>query len=245
MSSNHLPNYKSSYNQLVKDLLESHDQEQAMSLAVGGEFKAFGLLEFYLLLDHKLEKHHNVVDVGCGSGRLAVHLAPFLKGHYTGIDVVPEVIEYAKKITQRSDWDFLITESLKIPATNNSADFICFFSVFTHLLHEESYRYLEDANRVLKPGGRIIFSFLEFSVNSQWALFKGAVEDTRPNKVLTQFLGRDAIEAWAKHIGLTIAAIYEGDKPHFPLPQPIKFENGSEMREMGCLGQSVCVLTKD
>ena len=38
------------------------------------------------------------------------------------------------------------------------------FSVFTHLLHEESFIYLEDFKRVLKPGGSVVFSFLEVLV---------------------------------------------------------------------------------
>lgn len=38
-----------------------------------------------------------------------------------------------------------------IPEPDNFADFICFFSVFTHLLHQDTYRYLRDAHHVLKP----------------------------------------------------------------------------------------------
>ncbi|MEK8015526.1 MAG: class I SAM-dependent methyltransferase [Candidatus Parabeggiatoa sp.] len=242
MSSSHIPDYKSSYNQHIKNLLNAYERDQAMSLAVGGEFEAFGLLEFYLLLDCKLEKQHSVIDIGCGSGRLAVQLAPFLEGQYTGIDVVPELVDYAKEISRREDWHFAIAQGLTIPEPDNSADFVCFFSVLTHLLHEESYQYLEEAKRVLKPGGRIVFSFLEFAIPSHWALFSSTIKDTNPNKVLTQFLSRDAIEVWAKHLELNIATIYDGDKPHIPLPQPVKLDNGTEITELGCFGQSICIL---
>jgi len=242
MSPLHNPDYKSSYKQLVKNLLNAYDRDHAMSLAVGGEFEAFGLIEFCLLLDCQLEKNHFVIDIGCGSGRLAVQLANYLEGHYTGIDVVPELVDYAREITQRRDWRFAVAEGLTIPEPDDSADFVCFFSVFTHLLHEESYQYLIEAKRVLKPGGRIVFSFLEFPIPSHWAIFSEAIKDTSPDKVLTQFLSRDAIEVWAKHLGLTIAAFHDGDKPHIPLPQTVKFDHGGEVSEIGSFGQSVCIL---
>ena len=243
--STYSPDYRLNYNQLIQTLLKSHEQDQAMRLAVGGEFEAVGLLEFYLLLSYQLKKDHCVIDVGCGSGRLAVQLAPFLTGRYVGIDVVPELIDYAKKLTKRADWDFLIAPGLSIPVTNNCADFVCFFSVFTHLLHEESYHYLEEAKRVAKSGGYIIFSFLEFAIPSHWGIFLGALKDTDPQKVLTQFVSRDAIAAWANHLGLQIIAIHDGDKPHIPLPQAVKWDNGHEMIERGNLGQSVCILQKN
>ena len=97
------------------DLLKSHDKKRAMSLAVGGEFEALGLLEYHLLLDAGLKKADNVVDVGCGSGRLAVKLAPFLDGRYLGIDVVPELLAYAEELCQRPDWSFKPASGVTIP----------------------------------------------------------------------------------------------------------------------------------
>lgn len=243
--STYSPDYRVNYNQLIQTLLKSHEPDKAMHLAVGGEFEAIGLLEFYLLRSCQLQKDHCVIDVGCGSGRLAVQLASFLEGRYVGIDVVPELIDYAKKITKRADWDFLIAPGLSIPVANNCADFVCFFSVFTHLLHEESYHYLEEAKRVVKPGGYIIFSFLEFAIPSHWKIFLGALTDTDPQKVLTQFLSRDAIAAWANYLDLQIVAIEDGDKPHIPLPQAVRWDNGHEMIERGNLGQSVGILLKN
>ena len=52
--------------------------DEALRLAVGGEFEAVGKLEYYLLRSLGLNTRHLVVDVGCGSGRLARQLAPAL-----------------------------------------------------------------------------------------------------------------------------------------------------------------------
>jgi SAM-dependent methyltransferase len=234
-----------SYHKHVAGLKSQHDEKRAMELAVGGEFEALGRLEHYLLLHYGLQPHHTIVDVGCGSGRLPARLKDVHKGRYVGIDVVPALYEYARKICARPDWVFKQAPGLTIPEPDGSADFICFFSVFTHLTHEESYRYLQDAARVLKPGGRIVFSFFEFGMPSHWGHFQYEVVGTDTDVVHNQFMSRDGIEAWAAHIGLRILEFVDGEKRFIKLPEPIKFENGIVHEDFGHLGQSICLVTKD
>ena len=239
------PDFLTSHTQQVQNMQQEFDEDEALSLVIGGNFQAGGLLEYYLLRQQGLRSQHRVIDVGCGSGRLALQLKEYLTGTYIGIDVVPELLANAQKITQRTDWKFHQTSGLTIPEPDNSADFVCFFSVLTHLLHEESYKYLIEAKRVLKPGGKIIFSFLEFYIFSHWDVFQHSVEETNPNSVLNQFISRDAIKAWAYHLELPILGIFDGDKPHIDILEGIvKWDNGVEMSGKGNLGQSVCILTK-
>ena len=61
---------------------------------------------------------------------------------------------------------------------------------------------------------------------------------------LIQFVDRDAIAAWADHSGLAVEAFSDGDKGHFPIPEEIKWENGTVMKSLGNLGQSIAVLRK-
>ncbi len=239
-----IPDYQKSYNKQTQGLLQKHNEEKAMALAVGGAYEEFGLLEYYLLLQNGLRREQTVIDVGCGSGRLAFQLKEYLTGLYVGIDVVRELYSYAQKVCNRPDWKFYTAPGLTIPEADNFADFICFFSVFTHLLHEETFKYLKDARRVIKPGGKIIFSYLEFAVPSHWAVFENSLADTSSDTVLNQFLSRDAIVAWADHLELSVLEINSGDKPNIILNKTARWEEDREMKEKGIFGQSVCILTK-
>lgn len=239
-----LPRFMDTYRKQTAELLRSHDQKEAMSRAVGGAFEAIGQLEVALLRQHGLQPDHTLIDVGCGSGRLAQPLSCYLRGKYIGLDVVKTMVDYARETCQRPDWSFYVAPGLTIPEPDECADMVCFFSVFTHLLHDESFKYLKEAARVLKPDGRIVFSFLEFHIPAHWAVFEQVLGDERPDKVLNQFMSRDAIQAWAPRCGLQIVDLADGDKPHIPLDEPVTWEDGRVMTGMGNLGQSVCVLAK-
>lgn len=230
----------------LEKLIQDHTtKEEALHQAVGGEFMAIGKIERDLLIGLGLQPDQTVVDVGCGSGRLAFPLAHFLtQGRYFGFDVVPELVEHAQIITQRPDWTFQVTNGTQIPVPDEMADVVCFFSVFTHLLHEDTYRYLREAKRVLRPGGKVVFSFLEFAISPHWDIFHTMVENTQPNQVHNQFISRDGIVMWAQSLGLEVTTIHDGDKPHIALTERVQWDNGAVMEGQGHLGQSVAVLTK-
>jgi len=236
-------NVKQTYARWVHRWTTTHDTAAAMQAAIGGEFEAFGILERELLIQSGLRPDGYVIDVGCGSGRLAKPLSEYLTGRYLGTDVVPDLVAHARALVERPDWRFEVVDGLTIPEADSQADVVCFFSVLTHLLHEESYVYLREAKRVLKPTGTIIFSFLEFSIPSHWAVFAENVETIAEDHPLNIFISREAIGVWAAHLGLRVEAIYDGDKPHIPLPHPVVTESGQVLRESGALGQSVCLLS--
>ncbi|PYL04255.1 MAG: class I SAM-dependent methyltransferase [Verrucomicrobia bacterium] len=218
-------------------------KDDAMRLAVGGEFDAVGKLEYYLLRSLGLNGGHLVIDVGCGSGRLAQQLAGDKTIRYVGTDVVPRLLESAKALTGRNDWEFRLVEGIRIPCGDNVADFVTFFSVLTHTTHEESFQYLLEAARCLKPGGRAVISFLEFRIPCHWETFMVSV-NAKPGWLWIQFVDRDAITAWASHSGLMVESFFDGDKPHIPIPEEIRWENGTCTKSLGNLGQSVAILRK-
>lgn len=205
--------------------------DQAMELAIGGGFELIGPIEVALLRHYGLPQDGYLIDVGCGSGRLAKPLSAWLKGRYLGIDLVPALVAHAKKIAARTDWRFQVIDHIGIPEQDGRADMVCFFSVLTHLTHEQSYWYLDEARRVLKPGGRIVFSFLEFREPVHLKVFLDTVDATR-RKVempMNTFIDREAIGYWAQALELEVVEIVDGAAAVVP---------------EGNLGQSVCVLRK-
>jgi SAM-dependent methyltransferase len=235
---------RGSYRSLVK-ALRRQDPGTAMELAVGGEFRAIGVLERQLLIQYGLAPTGCLVDVGCGSGRLALPLSQYLKGRYLGTDVVPELLDHARRAVNRPDWRFELVKSITIPERDGQADMVCFFSVITHLLHEQSYTYLREAARVLKPGGRIVISFLEFRISTHWSVFETDVtRGDDADRPLNMFVSREALETWASHLSLGVVAFHDGDKPHIVLSEPVTMSSGEVQSGLGTIGQSVCVLAK-
>lgn len=236
---------KCDYTSLYRMLSEQFGTEEAVKKGVGGEFEAFGKIELALLVHLGLMPHHYLIDVGCGSGRLSSQLAGYLQGRYLGTDVVRPFLEHARAVTPRSDWRFELVDELVIPEEAAQADLVCFFSVMTHLLHEQSFVYLQEACRVLKSGGRIVFSFLDFSVPDHWAIFELNVNDVDKNMhPLNMFLWQEAIICWASKLGLQVERFISGNSPEIPLSSPVTFSNGTVVLDRCSFGQSVCVLKK-
>ena len=237
--------YLTTYRGIVDSLEHVFPHDEAMKRAVGGQFEAMGLLELEALRHFGLREHDYLIDVGCGSGRLAKPLSGYLTGRYLGIDVVPSLLQYAREIVGRPDWRFETATGLTIPEADEAADMVCFFSVLTHLMHEQSFLYLREATRVLKPGGGIVFSFLDFTMPHHWPVFEDTLQDVGVNaQHLNVFLSKDAITVWAERLGLQLEATHDGSDAFIPLSQPIAFEDGHSEQTRGALGQSVCLLRK-
>lgn len=239
-------NLKETYSRFVGLLSKHPGLPEPLQTAIGGEFEAFGIIECEMLRFYGLEPHHDLVDVGCGSGRLAIPLSREHRGGYLGTDLVEELLDYARARCGRPDWRFEAVDHVRIPAADESADMVCFFSVLTHVLHEHSYLYLEEARRVLKPGGRIVFSFLEFADPSHWAVFETTLDDTRGPNVhpLNVFIERAVIRCWSQRLNLPVVEIRDGADPFVPLKEPVRLEGGEVLSGQGMLGQAICVLEK-
>lgn len=133
---------------------------------------------------------------------------------------------------------------MKIPLDDSSVDIITCFSVFTHLLHEETYVYLAEMRRVLKPGGKIVFSFLDFSIPEHWAVFSSNLIQINDRVHLNQFIDPEAIKIWCQHLHLEVENVFPGNKPYIHINEAIEDKGNKIYEGMASLGQSVCVLHK-
>src|SRR5262245_59725340 len=74
--------FRRTHRQQFKDLKAAYSLDKAARIAVGGDFDAVGQLLHDTLIFHGLQKHHYLIDIGCGSGRLAKPLSEYLEGKY-------------------------------------------------------------------------------------------------------------------------------------------------------------------
>lgn len=237
-----VPDYVHSYRAHLKHLIAVHGRNIAMELVVGGDYAQIGMLESSALMTLGLQPGHTVVDVGTGSGRLPFNLKDYLTGHFIGTDVLDEALEYAREKCARPDWCFISHFEPSIPVENSFADFVTFFSVFTHLLDEDIYRFLEDAKRVSRPGGRIVFSFLDFECETHWPVFEATLSDRNANRVINKFISKGTIRRWARALGLEEVAIFDGYHPWIALREPFTCSDGRRAEGIVEFGQSVAVL---
>jgi SAM-dependent methyltransferase len=125
-----------------------------------------------LLCQHLDTESNAILDVGCGTGLLAIASEPFLgdRGRYVGLDVVSQDIAFcrahyparfhfalvdARNATyaplssgERRPWD-LDAESF---------DMVTSLSVWTHMAEEDARFYMKEVRRVLRPGGKALIT---------------------------------------------------------------------------------------
>jgi ubiquinone/menaquinone biosynthesis C-methylase UbiE len=228
-------------------LYETHARAISDDSAVGaGDFELIGRLELGLLLKEGLRPTDTLLDFGCGTARLGVHVVPRLsRGAYIGTDVSDSMLAGAKRRLEHACPGAPCTVALakqpsgRFALDSDSVDMMCAFSVFTHMEHEDSFRYLKDARRVVRPQGKFVFSCLTMSVPYARDIFLASAdlafaERWRRIRNVTTTTG---MMDWLSHLaGWTVVRWYPGDEPCVPL---------ADSDEKLCFVQSVCVLQRD
>jgi len=207
--------YIDDYRAYVAEIRERFPDD-AMAIAVGGgDFVRVGTQQVSLLKNFGLTAGHFIVDVGCGSGRLAAGLTQTYGDEitYLGLDVVQDLLDHGRTMADPS-YRFALNTELTIPVADQSCDFIVYFSVVTHLLHEESFKYLRDAARALKHDGTLVVTFLES--RRHWSIFERVVniyDMPDVKEPLVMFIERSMLEVWVEQLGLRIEQIVSFDPP--------------------------------
>ena len=101
-----------------------------------------------------------ILDIGCGPG---IYAKPCTDQgfRYYGLDVSPQMIDEARRrFGDLSNVEFASGDARKLPLPSNHADGLLCLGMLEYVSPEEETACLAEMARVLKPGGVLIFSFL-------------------------------------------------------------------------------------
>ncbi len=108
----------------------------------------------------RLEPGESVLDVGCGTGTLAIaakrHVGP--TGTVYGIDASPEMIARANKKASKAGIDVVFENGLAqaLPFPDGQFDTVVSTLMLHHLPHTARQQCASEMRRVLRLGGRVL-----------------------------------------------------------------------------------------
>jgi ubiquinone/menaquinone biosynthesis C-methylase UbiE len=117
----------------------------------------------------------DVLEIGCGVGRLGKVIAPICRS-WTGCDVSPNMLKHAaRRLAPFPNVRFVELSGYDLrPVPDESLDAVYCSVVFKHLTEWDRYNYIEDARRILRPGGRLYVDNISLTTDYGWNFFQSA-----------------------------------------------------------------------
>lgn len=104
-------------------------------------------------LDHPEDL--DLLDWGCGSGRVTAHFIDILKARVFGADIDAEAIAWCRRHLPEGHFEPVASEP-PLPYPDQSFDVATACSVFTHLSRRHQDRWLAELARIIRPGGLLL-----------------------------------------------------------------------------------------
>lgn len=113
-----------------------------------------------------LRSDDTVVDVGAGTGLLALAAAPKV-ARVLAVDIAPAMCDYLQFRAQSGGIDNVLVavgSAASLPLADQCADAVISNYCFHHLSERGKREALAEAMRVLRPGGRLVFADMMFAL---------------------------------------------------------------------------------
>jgi ubiquinone/menaquinone biosynthesis C-methylase UbiE len=114
-----------------------------------------------------------VLEIGCGVARVGKHMAKHCR-RWIGADVSPNMVRFsAENLKGLQNVEFVELSGYDLsPIASESIDVVYCTVVFPHLSQWDRYSYVEDAFRVLRPGGKLYVDNVNLCSESGWRIFQ-------------------------------------------------------------------------
>ena len=128
------------------------------------------------------KKYPQILELACGTGRVTAQLAKSVKHDtITATDLNPDMIEVAKTIVDDKNVKWQSADALELPFDDNTFDaVVCQYGI---MFFPDKLKGLQEAYRVLKPGGKLIFNTWD-NVENNPAIHEG-------RKIIESYFGDD------------------------------------------------------
>jgi len=137
----------------AKQLLEKVKRDYAL-IASDFDMTRRGNWEDFSVFDKYLKDGYEILDIGCGNGRLLDYLSEKARIKYKGVDNNEKFIEIAKK----KGSFFKTGDFLALPYSNCEFDLVLSVAVFHHIPSRKlRFEALDEVSRVMKDGGVGVF----------------------------------------------------------------------------------------
>lgn len=113
-----------------------------------------------------------ILEIGCGIGRVGKPLSRQCL-HWFGADISGVMLGHAAaRLRERPNTTLVELATVGLQEFPRDAfDLVYCTTVFMHLLEWDRYRYVEEALRVLRPGGRCYFDNYPLDSETGWGVF--------------------------------------------------------------------------
>lgn len=117
------------------------------------------LFEERMIKDLNIGSKDRVLDIGCGRGRIAIHVASVSKAYVTGMNIDDEQLKHAKQFAKQIDLeeqtDFQKGDMNELPFPFKDGTFDAIYHVQAFSYSRDLNQLLKEIYRILKPGGRM------------------------------------------------------------------------------------------